>query len=45
MAWSHAKIQDLCLHSGTPHIHTTGSGQRSNRLAYLTLYFNAISVS
>jgi hypothetical protein len=38
-AWSHAKIRYLCLQSGTPQTHTTGSGHRSSRLAYLTLYF------
>jgi hypothetical protein len=44
-AWSHAKIQYLCLQSGTPQTHTTGSGHGSSRLAYLTLYFHDISAS
>jgi hypothetical protein len=33
------------LQSGTPQTHTTGSGHRSSRLVYLTLYFHAISAS
>src|SRR4030081_2805388 len=39
-AWSHAKIRYLCLQSGTPQTHTTGSGHESSRLAYLTVYFH-----
>jgi hypothetical protein len=44
-AWSQAKIRYLCLQFGMPQTHTTGSGHRSSRLVYLTLYFHAISAS
>src|SRR5579872_192919 len=41
-AWSHAKIQYLCLQFDTPQTQTKGSGHPSIRLAYLTLGFHGI---